>query len=85
MQSPHAWCFDSSLEHPYRKVKDGSAGGTSETARGSVFIHPVHQHQAFGVENSCSLGRISEEPAECIGLCPANAECPMLTGTVFLF
>lgn len=48
------------------------------------FIHAMHQ-QASGVETSCSLGRISEDPAEAMGLCPANAECPMLTETVFLF
>lgn len=54
VQSPHVWGFVPSLDHPCRQVNDGNAGGTSETACGSVFIHPVHQHQASGMENSCS-------------------------------
>lgn len=51
----------------------------------SVFIHAMHQHQASEVETSCFFRRISEDPSEGMGLCPANAECPVLTGTVFLF
>lgn len=64
-----------------RKVTDWSAQDSFTPAGGDKCSH----QQASRVQTSCSLGRISEDFAEAMGLCPANAECLVLTETVFFF
>jgi len=59
---PQVWGFAHTLEHPCKKVSDGSAGGTSETACGGKGVHACYALAGLWVGNQLLFGKDFRRP-----------------------